>query len=97
MVVPPSYEGREVLQPSVLTIPGHSVRGVPTPRYHHCASDGVSYGTAVSVIYNVTNLIITLNTYKVLYLSGKPISWVPLGLIRVVELMVPKVGPPPMR
>ena len=39
----------------------------------------------------------SLNTYIVLYLSGKPISCVPLGLIRVVELMVPKVGPPPMR
>lgn len=66
MVVPPSYEGRKVLQPSLLTVPGHSVQGVPTPRDHHCASDGVRYGTAISVIYNVTNMIITLSMHLTL-------------------------------
>ena len=55
----PSDEGREVVQPSLLPVPDHSVPGAVTPRDHHCVSVGVRDGTGIAVINNDTNLIIT--------------------------------------
>ena len=49
----------EVLQPSLLPVPDHSVFGAGTPRDHHCVSGGVRDGTVIALINNVTTLIIT--------------------------------------
>ena len=56
MVVPPGDEGREVLQPSLLPVPGHSVSDLSveaSPRDQHCVSDGVRDGAGIAVINNV--------------------------------------------
>ncbi len=90
MVLSPSDEGRKVLQPSLLTIPGHHVHFPETPCDHHRVRDGVRDGAALAVINNDdTNLMIispAFNTYSILCLSVKPGSWVPSGFIRVVVL-----------
>ena len=59
MVASPSDQIREVLQPSLLPVPDHSVLGGVTPRDHHCVSSGVRDGAGSAVINNVTTLIIT--------------------------------------
>ena len=61
MLAPPSDEGREILQPSLLPIPDNSGPGVKTTSDHYCVSNGVRDGTGRAVINNVTdtNIIIT--------------------------------------
>ena len=59
MVSPPSDERREILQPSLLPVPDHSVHGVVTTSDHNCVSYGVRDGAGVAVINIVTNIIIT--------------------------------------
>ena len=60
MAIPPGDQIRQVLKPSLLPVPDHSVLGVDTPRDHHCVSDGVRNGTGSPVINNViTPFIIT--------------------------------------
>ena len=59
MVLPPSDERREILQPSLLPIPDNSSLGLITTRDHYCVSNRVSDGTGITVINNVTNIIIT--------------------------------------
>ena len=59
MVVSPSDQIREVLQPSLLPVPDHSVIAADSPGDHHCVSDGVRDGTGSAVIKKVTTLIIT--------------------------------------
>ena len=78
-----NVETREILLPSLDIVYGHSGAGARTTRDDHCVSVRDSAGMAV------INLIITslhFNTYRVSYLSWKPGSWVPSGLIRVVVL-----------
>ena len=58
MPIPPSDERREVLQPSLLPVPGNSVHGVVTTSDHYCVSNGVRDGTGLTAINNVTNIII---------------------------------------
>ena len=90
VVVSPGVETWEILLPSMDTVHGHCSEGVATTGDHHCVSVRVRDGTGFTVINNVTNLIIlTINltafrTYYVEFLSGKPGSWVPSGVIRVV-------------
>ena len=57
MLASPGDQIREVLQPSLLPVPDHSVQGELTPRDHHCVSVGVRDGTGLAVINNVTTLI----------------------------------------
>ena len=59
MDVSPSDEILEVLQPSLLPVPDHSVHGAVTPRDHHCVSVGVRDGAGIAVKNDVTNLIST--------------------------------------
>ena len=58
----PIVEIWEVLQPSLLTIPGHPGHWIPEPtRDHHCVRDGVRDGAGTPVINSVkTNLVILL-------------------------------------
>ena len=62
MAVSSGDQIREVLQPSLLPVPDHSLIGAVTPRDHHCVSGGVWYGTGFAVINNViiTSLHLTL-------------------------------------
>ena len=60
MVPPPSYETREVLQPSLLSIPGHTGAVEETSNDQYCVSNGVRDGAGLAVINNVTNIIKTL-------------------------------------
>ena len=49
----------EVLQPSILTIPGHMFMCEETTRDHHCVRDGVRDGAGIPVINrDETNLVI---------------------------------------
>ncbi len=58
MVPPTGDQIREVLQPSLLPVPDHSVMGELTPRDHHCVSVGVRDGAGSAVINKVITLII---------------------------------------
>ena len=89
MVFSPGVETREILLPSLDTVHGHCVAGVPTTRYHHCVSVRVRDGAGIAVKKQCYKLNINptaFNTYYVSYLSEKPGSWVPSGFIRVVVL-----------
>ena len=60
MAPPPSDETREILQPSLLSIPDYCVRGSETTTSeHYCVSNGVRDGAGPAVNNNVTNIIIT--------------------------------------
>ena len=56
MVPPPSYETREVLQPSLLSIPGHTGAVEETPNDQYCVSNGVRDGAGLAVKNNVKNI-----------------------------------------
>ena len=88
-----NVETREILLPSLDIVYGHSGAGARTPRDDHCVSVRDSAGMAVINNINIGIAVIYLirtsmhfNTYRVSYLSWKPGSWVPSGLIRVVVL-----------
>ena len=59
MAPSPGDEIREVLQPSLLPVPDHSVLVAVTSRDHHCVSHRVRDGAGMAVINNVTTLTIT--------------------------------------
>ena len=68
MGTPTSDERREVLQPSLLPVPGHIVPDPPVTSTisvhsatsdHYGVSNGVRDGAGLAVINNVTNIIIT--------------------------------------
>ena len=82
MVVPPSDEGREVLQPSLLPVPGHSVSDLSveaSPCDQHCVSDGVRDSAGIAEINNVTNIVTT--SVHLLYSIFKQEAWL-LGPVR---------------
>ena len=56
MVPPPSDETREVLQPSLLSIPGHTGAVEETPNDQYCVSNGVRDGAGLAVKNNVKNI-----------------------------------------
>ena len=95
-VVPsPNVETWEILQPSLNTVHDHCGVSAITPRDHHSVHVRVRDGTGVSVMKNVTNLIIkplsnsAFSTYSASCLSEKtPGSCVPSGLIRVDVLLL---------
>ena len=58
MAPPPSDETREVLQPSLLSIPRHTGAVEETPYDQYCVSNGVRDGAGLAVINNVANIII---------------------------------------
>ena len=60
MAPPLCDETREVLQPSLLSIPGHTGAVEETPNDQYCVSNGVRDGAGLAVINNVTNIIKTL-------------------------------------
>ena len=57
MAVPPSDERREILQPSLLPVPGHTGAGEETTSDQYCVSNGVRDGAGLAVINNITNII----------------------------------------
>ena len=59
MALSSSDERREILQPSLLPVPGHSGPGKETTSDHYCVSNGIRDGTGLAVIINVTNIMIT--------------------------------------
>ena len=59
MVIPPSDERREILQPSLLPIPDNSGLGQETTSDNYCVRYGVRDGTGQAVINIVTNMIVT--------------------------------------
>ena len=56
---PPSDERREVLQPSLMPVPGYIWHVQITTSYNYCISNGVRDGAGLAVINNVTKMIIT--------------------------------------
>ena len=58
MCPPPSDESWEILQPSLLPVPGHNVCGGDTTSDHYCVSNGARDAAGGAVIDNVTNQII---------------------------------------
>ena len=57
MAVPPSDERREILQPSLLPVPGHTGAGEETTSDQYCVSNGVRDGAGLAVINDVTSII----------------------------------------
>ena len=88
--MPPSDERGEILQPSLLAVPDYSGQGVETTRDHYCVRDGIRDGASSTVMNIVTNIsndnLTAINTYTVVYLSGKPGSWLPSLFTNVVVL-----------
>ena len=68
VVIPPSDETREILQPSLLPVPDNSGHGVITTSDNYCVSNGVRYGADVAVINIVKNIIITSLHYTLRYI-----------------------------
>ena len=58
MAAPPTDERDEVLQPSLLSVPDNSSKGL-TASEHYCVSTGVRDGAGPAVNNNDTNIIIT--------------------------------------
>ena len=59
MEAPSSDERREILPLFLLPVSDYSFQVWITTRDHYCVSNRVSDGTGITVINNVTNIIIT--------------------------------------
>ena len=95
MPVSPGVKRLEILHPSLESINRDSglIKVEESTIDDHCLSVGVINCTGIAII-NTNTIISIIHAYLVSYLSGKPGSWLPSGLTRVVDLVLEV---PPMR